>query len=136
MEKDKRRLKEEYKQSARPMGVFLIRNMTNDKVFVATGIDLAGVINRHKSELAAGGHRNPKLQADWNEIGGENFAFEIVDQIEPRDDPAFDARAELALLEELWLEKLQPFGERGYNEPKRSTEEKLRRIASNRSSAD
>jgi hypothetical protein len=132
MEKDRKRLKKEYQQSARPMGVFLIRNLTNDKVFVASGMDVAGRMNSHRFQLAAGGHRNPKLQADWNELGGENFAFEIVDQIDPRDDPAFDARAELQLLEEMWLEKLQPFGERGYNEPKRSTEEKLRRIASNR----
>ena len=31
-----------------------------------------------------------------------------------------------------WLEKLQPFGDRGYNEPKLSRDEKLRRIAAKR----
>jgi len=133
MKNEKKRLKEEYKRGVRPMGVFLIRNTSNDRVFVASGLDLAGKMNRHKFELTSGKHKNRELQADWDALGGERFAFEIVDQIEPRDAPGFDARAELAFLEEMWLEKLRPFGERGYNEPRRSREEKLRRIASNRS---
>jgi hypothetical protein len=41
----------------------------------------------------------------------------------------------VAFLEDLWLQKLKPFGERGYNLPKLSREEKLRRIAANRNEA-
>jgi len=49
--------------------------------------------------------------------------------LSPGTDPQADHRKELAFLEDLWLERLQPYGERGYNEPKISREERLRRIA-------
>lgn len=133
METEKKRLKKEYRQARREMGVFVIRNMLNDRIFVGVGADLAGIINRHKFELKMGSHRNKRLQDEWNEFGGSNFAFEILDQLHPGEDPQADYRKELAFLEELWVEKLQPFGERGYNKRKLSREEMLRRIASKRS---
>jgi len=133
MLKDKKRLKQEYKQNPRPMGVFLIRNMVNKKVFVGVSLDLPGIINRHKFQLTMGNHPNTRLQAEWNEFGSESFAFEILDQLNPQDDPHFDYREDLAFLEDLWLEKLQPYDDLGYNERKLSREEKLRRIAANRS---
>jgi len=126
---DKKQLKKDYQQTPRPMGVFLIRNNTSDKVLVGTSLDLPGIINRHKFQLDAGVHPNKALQADWNEFGAANFAFEIVDELTPRAGETIDYRAELEALEDLWLERLQPFNERGYNSPKLSREEKLRRIA-------
>lgn len=136
MKEENKRLKKEYQSNRRPMGVFLIRNMLNDKVFVAVGLDLQGIINSHTYQLKMGVHRNRQLQSDWNEFGGENFAFEILDQLEPREDMSDDGRTDLAFLEELWLEKLQPFGSRGYNKQKLTREEKLRRIAAQRSGED
>jgi hypothetical protein len=38
------------------------------------------------------------------------------------------------VLEDLWLEKLEPYGEKGYNERKLSREERLRMIAANKKS--
>lgn len=115
------------------MGVFAIRNMVNDRVLVGVSVNLNGIINRHKFELTMGSHRNKRLQAEWNEFGSGNFAFEILDELRPGEDAQFDIRAELAFLEQLWIEKLQPFGERGYNERKLTRQEMLRRIAANRS---
>jgi hypothetical protein len=132
MNQDKKQLKKNYQQSPRPMGVFLIRNSVNDKVLLGTSPDLPGIINRHKFQLDAGVHPNKALQADWKELGSENFAFEIVDELTPREGEAVDYRAELEALEDLWLERIQPFNERGYNQPKLSREEKLRRIAAKR----
>lgn len=132
MKEANKRLKKNYQQNPRPMGVFLIRNNLSNKVFLGAGVDLQGLINRYTFQLKNGSHPNKSLQADWNEFGSNNFAFEIVDEFKPPNDPAFDARAELLVLENLWLEKLQPFGERGYNEPKLSRAEKLQRINQNR----
>ena len=132
MKPDEKQLKKDYQQTPRAIGVFLIRNNLNDKVFLAAGVDLRGLINRHQFQLKNGSHPNKQLQADWNESGSHNFAFEIVDELSPRAGAEVDYRAEAAFLEDLWLEKLKPFGERGYNEPKLSREEKLRRIAANR----
>ncbi len=132
MDPDKKQLKRNYQQTPRALGVFLIRNNLTDKVFVAAGLDLHGLINRHKFQLTNGSHPNKQLQTDWNESGSNNFAFEIVDELSPRAGQEIDYGAEVAFLENLWLEKLKPFGERGYNLPKLSREEKLRRIAANR----
>ena len=129
---DKKQLKRDYQQTPRPMGVFLIRNNLNDKVFLGSSLNLPGIINRHRSTLALGAHANKALQADWNELGSNNFAFEIVDELSPRAGTEIDYRQELTALEDLWLDRLQPFGERGYNEPKITREERLRRIASRR----
>lgn len=134
MEKKNRQLKKEYQQNPPPMGVFLVRNMVNDKVFVGVSQDLHGIINRYRFQLAHGKHPNARLQKDWNEFGSESFTFEILDQLPAQGEPQADYRKELEFLEDLWLDQLQPFDERGYNERKLSTEEKLRRIAARRSS--
>jgi hypothetical protein len=130
LKEDHKRLKREYLEGAREAGVFQIRNTANEKVLVVSALDLPGLMNRHRFELNAGGHRNRRLQADWDEFGADKFAFEVLDQLVPRDGT--DARAELTFLEDLWLERLEPYGERGYNEPKAGAEEKLRRIAARR----
>jgi len=130
--KDKRQLKREYQQTPRPMGIFVIRNNRNDKVFVGSALNLPGIINRHRFALERGLHANKRLQADWNEAGSDNFAFEIVDELSASVQGEVDYRKELTSLEDLWLERLKPYGERGYNEPKISREERIRRIAAKR----
>jgi GIY-YIG catalytic domain len=126
----KKELKKEYLQNHRPMGVYQIRNIVNDKVLIGAALDLPGVLNRHKFQLKMGNHTSGALQAEWNEFGSESFAFEILDEITPKEGR--DYREELAFLEELWLEKSQPYGDRGYNEKKKGREEMLRLIAQNR----
>lgn len=115
------------------MGVFLIRNNVNDKVFLGVSLNLEGIINRHRFQLKHGIHANKALQADWNKLGSSNFAFEIVDELTPSQDGTRDYRQELALLEKLWIENLRPFGDRGYNERKQTRSEMLRQIAERRS---
>ena len=127
---NKKDLIREYKETPRPMGVFQIRNLTNEKVFVGVSQNLEGIINRHRFALNAGGHQNKSLQKDWNESGAENFAFEILDELKRREN--LDIKKELEFLEDLWLENLQPYGEKGYNERKKTREERLRMIAANR----
>lgn len=126
---DKKQLKKDYQQTPRTIGVLVIRNNRDDRVFLAVWPDVRALVNRHKFQLTAGGHPNKQLQADWNALGSENFTFEIVDELSPAAGVEFDYRSEASLLEDLWLEKLQPFGARGYNEPKLTRAERLQRIA-------
>lgn len=130
--REKKHLSQQYKQRPLTMGVFVIRNTISNKIFLASGQNLAGIMNRHKFELQHGSHKNKELQADWNELGSSNFAFEVVEQMEPPSVAHFDAKQELRFMEDLWLAELKPFGERGYNQPKLSRAEKLRRIAATR----
>lgn len=132
MNNRKKELKKEYKQSLPPMGVYQIRNLANEKVFVATSVNLPGVFNRDKVQLNAGSHPNKRLQSEWKEYGSDGFVFEVLDELKATEGAGYDYRADLAFLEELWLEKLSPFDDRGYNEKKIDREERLRRIAQSR----
>jgi hypothetical protein len=130
---DKKQAKLAYKASRRPMGIFVIRNLVNDKVFVGSSADLGAMFNRIRFQLAAGSHPNKALEADWKRYGGDRFTFEVLEEVVPREDPNYDYAADIEILEDLWLEKLEPFGDKGYNEPKKTREERLRMIAANRS---
>ena len=112
---NRKELIDRYKQTIQPMGIYQIRNTVNGKVFLGSAKDLRGIINSNRFQLRNGLHRNKKLQQEFNEIGEEGFAFEIVDYLHPGEDASCDYTAELKTLEALWLEKLQPCEERGYH---------------------
>ncbi|MFN0083846.1 MAG: GIY-YIG nuclease family protein [Blastocatellia bacterium] len=132
MKEKNRELKREYRQTARQMGIWQIRNLVNEKALIGAALDLRGILNRHQFELRQGGHQNRTLQADWDRFGAENFAFEILDELTPSETPARNYREELLFLEDLWLDRLQPYGDREYNEPKKTREQRLHMIAENR----
>ena len=114
------------------MGVFQIRNLANGKIFVGSSLDLSAMFNRIRFQLYAGSHPNKELESDWRAFGTGRFAFEVLEEIVPREDQNYNYASDLETLEDLWLEKLEPYGEKGYNVPKKSREERLRMIASNR----
>ncbi len=113
--KSKRDIKREYREREKPAGVFQVKNTVNGKVLLGSSLNLEGPLNAHRFQLSIGSHRNKKLQQEWNEFGPDAFVFEILEVVEIENDPKFDLSDELTLLEEIWIEKLQPFGERGYN---------------------
>lgn len=65
--------------------------------------------------LSIGKHPSESLQEEWDRYGPDKFAFEILEVARVKDDPDFNLDDELTLLEQIWLEKTRPFGERGYN---------------------
>ena len=136
MNTDQKALKKAYQQSHRPMGIWAIRNLVTDKVLLGASLNVPGMLNRLKFQLQMGSHSNQALQNDWNELGSERFAFEILDEIAPRPDPAYDYQTDLLLLEDMWLENLAPYGEKGYNEPKKTREERLQMIMANRANRE
>jgi hypothetical protein len=114
--KTRQDLKREYKERDRPAGIFQVKNLVNNKVLLGSSLNLEGPLNSQKFMLTIGRHRNEGLQKDWNEFGPENFVFEILEVVRPGADPGFSITDELTLLEQIWIEKLQPFGEGGYNQ--------------------
>ena len=113
--RSRKEIKTDYKERKRVAGVFQVRNLENGKVLLGSSLNLDGPLNSHRFMLWAGSHRNRELQKDWNESGPEKFAFEILEVVEERDDPGFRVDDELDLLEQIWIDRLEPFGERGYN---------------------
>ena len=116
--KSRKELKEEYKQKAPEMGVFQIRNTKNGKRFIGSTTTLGTIWNSQKFQLELNGHPNKELQTDWNAMGADLFAFEILHTLKPNEDSTQNPREEVRALEQMTIEELQPFGERGYHKPK------------------
>ena len=115
---DKKALIKQYKDTVQPMGVFKIENKVNGKILIISSNNLPGRVNREKFQLDMGNHTNTELQKDYKQYGKDNFAFEIIDQLKPKEEPGYNYSDDLAVLEAMWLDKLQPYGEKGYNEKK------------------
>ncbi len=113
--KTRKELQQEFKARVKPAGVFQIKNTANGKLLLGSSLNLEGPLNGHQFMLKIGSHTNKALQKDWDEFGPDKFVFEILEVVQVKDSPNFNLEDELTLLEQIWLEKLQPFGERGYN---------------------
>ncbi len=108
-------LKNQYKQTTPKRGIYIIHNLENGKVFVGSSLNVEARINRFQFELAQGIHKNDALQNDFKKYGINSFSFEIAELIEEEDNSKTNLAKALSALEETWLDKVQPFGDRGYN---------------------
>ena len=115
---DLKAVKKLYKQTLRPMGIFQIKNLASGKIYIGRSTDLNGKINSEKFQLKNNLHMNRELQNDFNDLGEEKFSFEILDRLLPKGKPDYDYDGDLQALKEMWLEKLQPFGTKGYHKKK------------------
>ena len=104
-----------YKNTKFRMGVFQVRNTSNNKIFVSSSTHLEAMFNRYKAQLNFGGHKNLELQSDWNNLGEQNFVFEILSEIQHDEENQNDAAKEVKLLEQMFIDELQPFEDKGYN---------------------
>jgi hypothetical protein len=125
MDKQKKKeLSSAYVQCFRPMGIFQIRSQDNGKIYVDASMDLDGMRNRI-SFMSTMGSPFHELKEDWQTYGGDRFVFEILDELKPQEESPADSgdltkyKRELNELLGLWLEKLEPYGERGYNKRRR-----------------
>lgn len=115
----KKELRNLYKEKKFKMGVFQLRNASNQKIFIGSSTDLDAIWNRLQTELKFGSYPNAELQKDWNALGANNFVFEILSELKPDEaekNPNY--RKEVRQLEDMYIEELQPFGDKGYNRRK------------------
>lgn len=106
----------EYKNTLRPMGIVQVKNLKNGRVYLMPSLNTRGTINSIRFQLNMGSFLpSPGLARDWKEMGEQGFMIEVLDELKPVDDPAYDYGDDLKALETMWLEKLKPFGERGYH---------------------
>jgi hypothetical protein len=110
----KKELKQLYKEMKTEAGVYQIRNTINQKILVVATPNLK-TINGRKIGMETGGHINKLLEKELSEFGIDAFVFEILEVLETKEDGFFDIKDALKKLEKKWIDKLQPFGERGYN---------------------
>ncbi|MEH7107812.1 GIY-YIG nuclease family protein [Bacillus sp. JJ1764] len=118
MDKQRRKqLQEDYKQIKTYMGIIQITNLVNGKMYVASYPNLKNRWLTIKTQLEMGNFPNYQLQKDWNELSEESFTFEVLEQKETTD--ISDVKWALKHMIKPWLEKLQPYGEKGYLKPEK-----------------
>lgn len=61
-------------------GIYQIKNVINNKVYVGSSINLKNRLNTHKYTLKHNNHFNNHLQSSYNKHGVENFIFEIIEE--------------------------------------------------------
>jgi len=113
---EKKRL---YKEQHTPdMGVYQIRNRVNGRIYIESSKNLEGTSTSRMFQLRMGKIVfNPELQKDLSEFGADNFEFSVLEVL-PRPKPGDNIEQLLTALKLHWQEKLQPFGEKGYNSRK------------------
>lgn len=80
-------------------GIYKIRNIINNKIYIGSSKNIDRRFKRHKKDLNNNCHCNIILQRAWNKYGSCSFVFEIVEQfikISPK---------ELLIIEQLYLDK-------------------------------
>ena len=113
----KKELKASYKEKKFKAGIYQIKNLVNKKLFIGESKDLESIWNRIKFQLNMGSHRVSELQKEWKEFGESNFVYEILEEI--KEEKGLDMSRELKAAEQLYLDDLEPYGERGYNKKRR-----------------
>jgi len=62
-------------------GIYFIRNIANDKVYVGSSINIKKRWRDHICSLNNKVHENSHLQNSWNIYGQDKFNFELVEEI-------------------------------------------------------
>ncbi len=107
-----------HKQSRPDSGVYQIRNTANGRIYVGSTTNLEGIRNSRLFQLRMGKVVfSRELQEDLDQFGAGSFEFSVLEVLDAAD-PANGSERSLAALYVRWLDKLRPFGERGYNSAK------------------
>ena len=62
-------------------GIYGIRNVANDKIYIGLSSDIYKRWKTHRMMLNRGKHINDHLQSAWNEYGENSFDFFIIEKI-------------------------------------------------------
>lgn len=60
------------------IGIYQIKNIINNKLYIGQSVDIEQRWRSHKWELENNCHSNKHLQLSWNKYGKENFEFDIL----------------------------------------------------------
>ena len=60
------------------IGIYMIKNISNNKVYIGQSVDIHRRWNDHKAKLRNNKHENAHLQTSYNKYGDENFEFTIL----------------------------------------------------------
>lgn len=81
-------------------GIYRIVNKLNGKSYIGSSVRLERRWSEHRLLLRNNKHHSPHLQRSWNKHGEENFAFEIILDVEDKNN--------LIAWEQIWMDVLKP----------------------------
>jgi hypothetical protein len=99
-------LRHEYEERTKQAGVFRVRNTANGRILLGSGLDLRAPLNRVAFELDTAMSPNAPLKRDLEIFGRDSFVIEVVETLAPSDEPDFDPKRELEILEQKHLAQL------------------------------
>ncbi len=104
---DKKRLKQEYKQSKPPMGCFAIRCDRTASLYIGWASNLQSAKNSLLFRLSIGALlHEPELQEAYAQYGSEHFTFTVLEELAyDKDDESKTYQDDLSFLTALYLEK-------------------------------
>ena len=103
----KKELQSQYAERESIGGVYLIRNTLKNKLYIDAATDLYGSKNRFEFARKTGSCVYMKLQRDWAEQHGDQFAFEVLEELRKGETQTqAEFKEDIELLKELWCEKL------------------------------
>lgn len=90
-------------------GVYQIKNVVNDKIYVGSAIDIDYRWSKHVYDLKNDRHHNIHLQRAWSKYGEDKFVFEILELTEKKKEMILEK-------EQFWMNKTKCFERHyGYN---------------------
>jgi hypothetical protein len=104
---DRSEARREYKEAPPAAGIYTLLNRSSGLRLIASSPNVEAALNRHRFALGVGSHRNKRLQQDYDELGADGFAFEILERVDRTDPRVRDLSEELEVLEALWHERLE-----------------------------
>jgi len=112
----RKELQQMYKEIKTQAGVYQVRNKQNGKLFIDTTANM-NTLNGKRFQLNMGSHVNKALQSEWSAFGEDAFEIEVLELVDEKrmETAFFDMKETLRKLEEKWLQKLEPYGDRGYH---------------------
>ncbi|MGI1658452.1 MAG: GIY-YIG nuclease family protein [Desulfitobacterium sp.] len=103
----KKELKEQYKQMRSDMGIMGIRSKLDAWCYIEGSQNLRAVLNGARFKLETNYHPSRELLKKWQELGVENFTFEVLEQLEyDKDETKTDYTDDLEILLLEWEEEL------------------------------
>jgi group I intron endonuclease len=87
-------------------GIYKITCTANKRIYIGSAANLRQRKNLHAHELRQNKHGNRHLQRAWNKYGEQAFTFEVLELVLP---------ISLTAREQYWINKLKPFGRKGFN---------------------
>lgn len=112
---NKKEIIKEYKNQKHPAGLFAVKNIPGNKMFIGASLNLPAKIRGITFELEMGKHAYSNLAEDFIRLGKDKFEIFILDELDVKDETEKELKKELESLEQMWIEKLKSEGITFYN---------------------